>query len=197
MKNILLLLILFLIPINTFALENGENAPDFELKSFFGDRFSLKDNKDKIIVLEWTNPGCPFVKKHYQNGNMQALQKKYREKGALWLTINSTNIDHQDYLTTELAKKNVAEWKIDSKYMLNDSEGSVGKLYGATSTPHMFIINRGKLVYQGAIDNNPDIYENEEVKINYVTNALELILANKPILEAKTNQYGCGVKYKD
>lgn len=202
MSKFFIFLFLLLSPTFAFAIEDAAvnaspQAADFELQSFFGDKFSLKDNLDKIVVLEWTNPGCPFVKKHYQNNNMQSLQKKYREKGVVWVSINSTREDHQDFLTPEGAKKNAEEWKIDGKFMLNDSDGKVGKLYQAKSTPHFFIIQNGKLVYQGAIDNNPDVFENDEPKTNYVSNALDSLLASTPIKEAKTNPYGCGVKYKD
>jgi len=146
-------------------------------------------------VLEWTNPGCPFVKKHYNNGDMQALQSRYRAKDVVWLSINSTNSEHKDFLDSEKAKKIASDWKIDSKFMLADTDGKIGQAYGAKTTPHMFVINKGKVAYQGAIDDNSDYSSNPAEDSNYVTKALDELLASKEVSEGKTKQYGCGVKY--
>ena len=193
MKKILTIILLLVS--NSFALDTGASAHDFKLKSFQGDEINLKDYKDKVVVLEWTNPGCPFVKKHYENGDMQGLQKKYREKGVVWLSMNSTNDEHKDFLDTEKAKNIADKWKIDSKFMLADTNGKVGQAYGAKTTPHMFVINKGKLAYQGAIDDNSDYSSNPAQDSNYVVKALDQVLAGKEISKSQTKQYGCGVKY--
>ena len=113
----------------------------------------------------------------------------------MWLSINSTNAEHKNFLDAEKAKSIASDWKIDSKFMLADTDGKVGKSFGAKTTPHMFVINKGKLVYQGAIDDNSDYSSNPAEDSNYVVKALDQVLAGKEVSEAKTKQYGCGVKY--
>jgi hypothetical protein len=126
---------------------------------------------------------------------MQELQEKYRAEDIVWLTINSTNPDHRDYLSAKARSINVKDWNYNPKFMLADPKGKVGKLYRAKTTPHMFIIDRGKLVYQGAIDDNGDAYSNPKEDKNYVTAALEEILAGKEVTQTLTKPYGCSVKY--
>lgn len=178
-------------------VKTGEEAPDFTLKSIEGKDVSLSDYKGKIVVLEWFNSECPFVKKHYKNGDMQALQSKYAAKGVVWLTINSTNPEHANFFTDEQTKDLVKKQKIRSTTMLPDPDGDVGKDYGAKSTPHMFIVDaKGNVVYQGAIDDRPAADSNPKKATNYVRKALDELLAGKPVSTAETKQYGCGVKYK-
>jgi len=176
-------------------LDIGSNAPGFNLKSFEGDEINFDDFKDKIVVIEATNPGCPYVKKHYENGHMQKLQNTYREKGVVWLSVNSTNTEHKNFLDSTKAKEIVQKWKINPRFMLVDSDGKVGKAYGAKTTPHMFIINQSKLVYQGAIDDNSDYSSNPAEDNNYVVAALDQILTGKAVSRNTTKQYGCSVKY--
>jgi peroxiredoxin len=175
----------------------GQPAPDFTLKDTSGKTVKLSDFKGKHVVLEWTNPGCPFVLKHYNSGNMQATQKDATGKGVVWLAINSTEKTHRDYL--EPAK--LGAWKQERKSapsaILMDEEGSTGKAYGARTTPHMYVIDpAGKLVYAGAIDSKPtgrvaDI----ATATNYVKQTVGELLAGKPVSTPSTSAYGCSIKY--
>src|ERR1044071_7802284 len=134
----------------------GAPAPNFSLPAADGKTHSLGDFKGKYVVLEWFNPGCPFVQKHYKSDNMQALQKEFTGKGVAWLTIDSSAPGSQGYLTAEEAKKQMSEWNMNSTAFLLDPEGKVGREYRATNTPHMFIVSPdGKLIYEGAIDSTP------------------------------------------
>jgi len=176
----------------------GSAAPAFSLKDVNGKTHNLADYKGKFVVLEWFNEGCPFVKKHYTSGNMQKLQKEYVGKDVVWLSINSSAEGEQGHMTPETAPKTIGDWKMDSTKVLLDHDGKVGKMYGAKTTPHMFVIDKeGKLVYQGAIDskssaNTADIEGAE----NYVKVALDSSMAGKPVATSSTKPYGCSVKYK-
>jgi len=176
----------------------GQAAPDFTTLDALGKSHQLSDFKGKHVVLEWTNPGCPFVVKHY-NGNMQALQKEFTAKGVVWLSINSTSKDAFDYL----APAKLMAWKNDKKAsasaVLMDESGKIGKLYSAKTTPHMVIINpQGLLVYAGAIDSVPSArIDDIKTATNYVRQGLNEALGGKVISVASTRAYGCSVKYKD
>lgn len=175
----------------------GEAAPDFALKDFTGKTVKLSDLKGKTVVLEWTNPGCPFVVGHYANGNMPAVQSKYTAKGVVWLTINSTNVNHKDHKSPEEYQKVFADWKASATGNLLDTDGTVGQLYGAKTTPHMYIISaNGTLAYNGAIDDDRSVNGGANAKINYVSAALDEVLAGKAIETSVTKPYGCSVKYK-
>ena len=177
----------------------GAAAPDFTLPASSGKTHSLSDFRGKTVVLEWTNPGCPFVVKHYKSGNMQALQKWATEKGVIWLTVDSSAPGKQGYLdavTGEAARK---EGKWSSTALLLDPDGTVGKLYAAKTTPHLYVVDpAGKLAYMGGIDDNPspDPATIKESK-NYVKAALEDLLAGRAVSVPTSKPYGCGVKYKD
>lgn len=176
----------------------GQPAPDFTLQDTTGKTVRLSDFKGKHVVLEWTNPGCPFVRKHYDSGNMQTTQKDALDKGVVWLSVNSTEKAHLDYL--EPAK--LMAWKQERKALptavLMDEDGTVGKRYGARTTPHMYIVNpQGQLVYAGGIDSIPSARVADIDKAtNYVKTGLAEALAGKPISAATTQPYGCSVKYK-
>ena len=176
----------------------GTNAPDFSLTDSKGKTQSVSQYKGKYVVLEWFNPDCPFVKKHYGGGNMQKLQGEYTGKGVVWLTIDSNAPGTEGNLTAEQAQKVMDSWKTKQTALLLDPESKVAKLYGAKNTPNMVIINpEGKIVYEGAIDSkaspNPaDIPSST----NYVKSALDESLAGKPISNPTTKPYGCSVKYK-
>lgn len=179
------------------AVKTGEAAPDFKLKDLSGTEHSLSDFKGKIVVLEWTNYGCPFVKKHYGSGNMQALQEKYTKKGVVWLTICSSAPGKQGYFTTEEWVKKSEEAKSKGTAILPDPTGATGKLYGAKTTPHMFVIDAaGKLAYQGAIDSNRS-FDPKTIKgaTNYVAEAVDALLKGEDVAEKETKSYGCSVKY--
>jgi peroxiredoxin len=175
----------------------GSAAPDFSATDSKGQTRSLAQYKGKYVVLEWFNPECPFVKKHYGPGNMQKLQEEYTSKGVVWLSVDSSAPGKEGSLTPEQAEKKISEWKGKQTALLLDPDGKVGQSYGAKNTPHMFVINpEGKIVYEGAIDSkatpNPaDIPSST----NYVKVALDESLAGKPVTNANTKPYGCSVKY--
>ncbi len=176
----------------------GQPAPDFSLSDLNGKAVKLADFKGKHVVLEWHNPACPFVVKHYDSGNMQSLQNKYDAKDTVWLSINSTNPSHQDYMSADKLKGYIAEKKAAPDSYMADADGKVGQLYGAKTTPHMYIINpAGMLVYGGAIDDKRGSKQ-EEIKTakNFVVAALDESRAGKPVATASTTPYGCSVKYK-
>jgi peroxiredoxin len=176
----------------------GSAAPDFSLSDAKGSTHSLSQYKGKYVVLEWFNPECPFVKKHYGGGNMQKLQDEYTGKGVVWLTIDSNASGTEGSITPEQAQKITASWKTHQTALLLDPDGKAGRAYGAKNTPHMVIINpEGKIAYEGAIDSkatpNPaDIPSST----NYVKAALDESLAGKPVTTPQTKPYGCSVKYK-
>lgn len=172
-------------------------APQFTTVDINGKTHSLADYKGKTVVLEWFNPGCPFVKKHYESGNMQKLQEKYTKQGVVWLTVNSSALGKQGYMTHEEAKEKVSQWHIKASASLVDADGIVGKMYGAKTTPHMFVIDpKGELVYQGAIDDNSSSSQASiENAKNFVQATLDEILAGKMVTVASTDPYGCSVKY--
>ena len=175
----------------------GAPAPSFSLTDASGKTHSLGEYKGKYVVLEWFNPGCPFVQKHYRSENMQNLQKEFTGKGVAWLTIDSSAAGSQGYLTPEDAKKQMNDWKMNPTALLLDPEGKVGQEYHATNTPHMFVINpEGRLIYEGAIDSKAST-DADDIKssTNYVKAALEEAMAGKPVSTAQTKAYGCSVKY--
>ena len=177
----------------------GQMAPAFSAVDTSGKTVSLADFKGRTVVLEWVNPGCPYVKKHYDSANMPATQKSAVAKGAVWLAINSTHAGASDYLQPVA----LAGWMKDKggapTATLMDADGKVGRAYGARTTPHMYVIDpQGKLAYVGAIDSkataNPaDI----KTAINYVNQAVAEVTAGKPVSQPVTQAYGCSVKYGD
>ncbi len=178
------------------AVEPGQQAPDFSLRNLSGDSASLAQFKGKTVVLEWNNPNCPFVRKHYGSGNMQGLQQADKGK-TVWLAINSTNPGSGDFMSAEALKKWLAEQKSEPTHYLLDPDGSVGRLYGAKTTPHMYVINpQGRVVYAGAIDDkrstNPEDIPGAS---NYVRTALAAQARGEPVANASTPPYGCSVKY--
>jgi peroxiredoxin len=176
----------------------GSAAPDFSLKDTKGQTHSVTQYKGKTVVLEWFNPECPFVKKHYGSDNMQKLQKEFTDKGVVWFTIDSSAEGKEGYVTPDQAEKIMTQWKTHQTALLLDPDGTAGKAYGAKNTPDMIVINpEGKIVYEGAIDSkaspNPaDIPSST----NYVKAALDESLAGKPVSNSQTKPYGCSVKYK-
>lgn len=180
----------------SLGLSIGDNAPTFDLKGS-PKNVDLKKLKGKFIVLEWFNDGCPFVRKHYDSGNMQSLQKKYKEK-VVWLTINSSAPGRQGYLKDlSVAKAMYKNENMFSSSLLLDKGGKTGMDYRAKTTPHMYIINpKGKIIYQGAIDSIPSA-DRMDIKMskNYVSMALDQALGDKEVIVKKTRPYGCSVKY--
>lgn len=172
-------------------LSIGDAAPAFTLKDQTGKEVSLKDFSGKIVVLEWFNEGCPFVVKHYKQGHMNKLAASYADKGVVWLRVNSTSSS-----SSESNAKIAKEWKMTGP-ILQDAEGEVGHDYGATNTPHMYVINKeGKLVYRGAIDSDSSADTSKvDGATNYVAKALDELLSDKPVSQPETKAYGCTVKY--
>lgn len=176
----------------------GQPAPDFALQDTQGKTVKLSDYRGKYVVLEWTNPGCPFVRKHYDSANMPSLQREAAtSKDVAWLTLNSTAASHKDHKTAEQFGVWLQEKSAAPTAALLDGDGKVGKLYGAKTTPHMFVIDpQGKLIYAGAIDDKatPDPQDVKTAK-NYLKTALQEARAGKPVTTSSTTPYGCGVKY--
>lgn len=175
----------------------GQPAPDFTLPDLAGKPVKLSDQKGKFVVLEWVNPECPYVRKHYNSANMPNLQKEFGAKNVAWLAINSTRKGHSEFKTPQ----EMAAWMKQTggapTATLLDADSKVGRLYGAVTTPHMYVIDpKGTLVYVGAIDDKRSTRE-EDVKTakNYVRVALGEAMAGKPVSTASTTPYGCTVKY--
>lgn len=175
----------------------GSPAADFSLKDVTGKTVKLSDLRGKYVVLEWFNQGCPFVQKHYESGNMQRLQRKYTDKGVVWLAINSTNPKSSDYRDPKAAQGVMKDWNMAPSAYLFDEDGAVGRTWGAKATPHMFVVAPdGKVIYAGAIDDKAT-WRKEDVATarNYVATALDEAMAGQPVTSASTAAYGCSVKY--
>lgn len=175
----------------------GVPAPDFEVAGDSGKPVKLSDFKGRYVVLEWTNEGCPFVQKHYKSGNMQRLQKTYTDKNVAWLTVFSSADGKQGHVDAAGARKFQADYRSASSAMLLDGAGTVGKLYGAKTTPHMFIVDpRGSLIYMGGIDDEPSANVDDIARsTNYVQLALDESMAGKPLSTPTSKPYGCSIKY--
>lgn len=180
------------------AAEVGKEAPAFTAKNVKNEDVSLSDYKGKVVVLEWVNFSCPFVKKHYSSKNMQKLQADYTAKDVVWLTVNSSAEDKKGaYLEpSKLAEKCTEEGSKASQVIV-DSDGAVGKAYGAKVTPHMMIVAKdGTLAYSGAIDSKASTEVADiESAVPLFANALDAVMAGKEVANAKNEPYGCGVKY--
>ena len=175
----------------------GQQAPAFTAKDSQGKTVSLSEYRGKYVVLEWTNRECPFTKKQYDSGNMQALQQEWTGKGVVWLTVLSSAPGGQGYLDAAGENAQLARVHAHPTAAILDPGGEIGKLYSAKTTPHMFIIDpEGKLIYAGAIDDKATT-DTADVKIakNYVSAALTEAMAGQPVQVASTRPYGCSVKY--
>ncbi len=183
--------------IGAAAAAINQPAPAFSALDSYGNRVSLGDYADKMVILEWTNHLCPFVQKHYDSGSMQALQKKYTGQGVVWLSVISSAEGKQGHVSPEQANQLTGSREAMPSAVLIDAEGKMGRLYGAKTTPHMYIIDRqGILRYMGAIDsirsaNTADIPR----ATNYLDKGMSELLAGRPVSEAVTRAYGCTVKY--
>lgn len=189
---------LLLSTLSATAATVGETAPSFELKDTQGRTVRLADFKGRHVVLEWTNPGCPFVVKHYGALNMQALQKEARAKNVVWLSVNSTAVGHADHLApAALQDKLVKDWNASPSAVLVDEAGTVGRAYAARTTPHMYVIDpAGKLVYAGGIDDKRSASPADiPTAKNFVRAALTDSLAGRPVATPAAPAYGCSIKY--
>ena len=175
----------------------GKPAPDFTLTDTQGKATTLAAFKGKYVVIEWTNFDCPFVKKHYGTGNMQKLQKQYAEKGVVWLAINTSAAGKPGNYPPEKWNEMIKEKGAAATAFLLDLEAKVARMYGAKTTPHLFIVNpEGNLIYMGAMDDKPTFApEDVATARNYVQAALDAAMAGKPVETPVTQSYGCGVKY--
>jgi len=183
--------------LGTYNAVLGKRAPDFTLPDLTGKEVSLAAFKGKTVVLEWFNPGCPFVKNSHTKGSLVDTAQRHTANGVVWLAINSGAAGKQGHdpkLNADTAK----QWKLTHP-ILRDESGTVGKAYGATNTPHMYVIDKtGTVVYAGAIDNSPDGEGQSPTDgklVNYVDAALAALAAGKPVAVTDTKAYGCGVKY--
>jgi len=176
----------------------GKPAPDFVGQGSDGKSYHLADYKGKFVVLQWYNKDCPFIHKHYDSGNMQKLQDTYGKKGVVWFEVISSASGSEGYLTADEAQANRTKSGTKSMATLLDPDGKIGRLYGAKTTPHMFVIDpQGLVIYQGAIDdhNTADPGDIPNSK-NYVAAALDQAMAGQSVTVASTRPYGCGVKYR-
>ena len=174
--------------------EIGSKAPDFTLTDTNGKTVTLSGYNGTFIVLEWTNPNCPFVQRHYRDKLMTEMQKTYTSQGVVWLLINSTNEGHGDYESGESLNATYESWGASYSALLMDPTGTVGKAYGAKTTPHMYLIDKtGTLVYQGAVDD--DARGGKPKRMGYLKDALDALMAGKDVATTTTKPYGCSVKY--
>ncbi len=198
MKKTSVLLTIMALAASAFAAEVGKPAPDFTATDINGNPVHLSDYKGKIVVIESYNSDCPFCHNQYATGAMQDLQKDLAAKGVVWLIVNSVNPSNHSHRTPDQAKQELADEKMDVTAWIDDSSGTVGHLYDMKTTPDMYVIDKnGTLVYQGAIDDQPDPFHNPKTAHNYVKEAVDDVLAGKPVAVSETKPYGCSVKYAD
>lgn len=180
-----------------FALAPGSAAPDFKGTDSNGKQQTLTQYRGKWVVLEWANRGCPYEQKHYKSGNMEALQKLWTGKGVVWLSVISSAPGQQGYVTPAEENEYLSTMHAAPTAAILDGSGTIGRLYAAKTTPHMFVIDpTGKIVYEGAIDDKPTP-DPDSLKgaRNYVSEALTEAMAGRPVTKAVTQPYGCSVKY--
>jgi len=175
----------------------NQPAPAFSAQDASGKTLNLADFKGKYVVLEWVNPGCPFVQKHYDSGNMPTLQKQATGKGVVWLAVSSTAKDAGDYMAPAELNGWMKTKAAAPTAVLMDTDGKIGRAYGARTTPHMYVVDpAGKLIYAGAIDSKPSTNPADiKTATNYVSQALGEALAGKAVTQAATKSYGCSIKY--
>jgi peroxiredoxin len=174
----------------------GQQAPVFKHATASGETITLDQFKGQPVVLEWTNHQCPYVEKHYDTGNMQATQKFADDKGAVWISVISSAPGKQGHVSAEKALNLMEKRDAHADYVIRDENGEIGKMYGARTTPHMYVINaQGTLTYKGAIDDKPTARGGVEGATNYVKKALTSLSADEPIEVAQSQPYGCSVKY--
>jgi peroxiredoxin len=198
-SSVFLALTLFPLSASSQSVRVGSPAPDFTATDSQGQTRSLSQYHSKYVVLEWHNQGCPYTRKHYVSGNMQNLQKEWTAKGVVWFTVISSAPGSQGYVTPPQENAYLAQMHAAPTAVLMDSEGKVGRLYNAKTTPQMFVVNpEGSVIYAGAIDDKPTP-DPEDIRgaDNYVTDALSAALAGKPVSTPYTRSYGCSIKYRD
>jgi peroxiredoxin len=198
MKTIITLSAALALAVSAFAVEIGKPAPDFTGTDINGKAVKLSDYKGKIVVIESYNSDCPFCHNQYRTGAMQELQRNLAAKGVVWLVVDSVNKNNFSYRTPEQARKEMAAEKMDVTTWIDDHSGDIGHLYDMKTTPDMYVIDKnGTLVYAGAIDDRPSPSDDPRTAKNYVSAAVDELLAGKPVEVAQTKPYGCGVHYAD
>jgi len=198
MKKTLALFTALTVVLTAPAAEIGKPAPEFAATDINGKTVKLSDYKGKIVVIESYNSDCPYCHNQYKTGAMQALQRDLAAKDVVWLLVNSVNPKNFSHRTPEQARAEWAAEKIAAAVWIDDSSGAVGHLYDMKTTPDMYVINKdGILVYEGAIDNQPDPFHDPSKARNYVSEAIDALLASKPVAVTETKPYGCSVKYSD
>lgn len=198
MKKLAVLTTMMALAASAFAAEVGKPAPDFTATDINGKTVHLSDYKGKIVVLESYNSDCPFCHNQYKTGAMQDLQKEFASENVVWLIVNSVNAKNMSHRTPDQAKAELASENMQVTAWIDDSSGAVGHLYGMLTTPHMFVVDKtGTLVYNGAIDDQPDPSHDPKTAHNYVKDAVDDLNAGKPIAVSQTKPYGCSVKYAD
>jgi peroxiredoxin len=198
-RSTLCAVLLLLLAGASWAAKVGDAAPDFTATDSNGKTQRLSDYKGKYVVLEWHNQGCPYTRKHYESGNMQRLQKEWTGKGVVWFTVISSAPGAQGYVTAAQENAYVKKVNATPTAVLLDPDGTVGHLFSAKTTPHMYIIDpNGVLVYNGAIDDHPTADQSDiPSSKNYVSTALQELMSGKKVSDGATRPYGCSVKYKD
>ena len=198
-RTLIFLPVLALFALSASAVKVGDQAPDFTGTDSHGQTHKLSDYRGKFMVLEWHNNGCPFTKKHYESGNMQKLQQEWTSKGVVWLTVISSSPGSQGYVTADQENEYLQKMHAVPTAAILDPKGDIGHLYGAKTTPHMFVINpQGQIIYSGAIDDKAttDLSDVNGAN-NYVSDALQEAMSGKAVAVATTRPYGCSVKYAD
>jgi alkyl hydroperoxide reductase subunit AhpC len=196
---LMIVVLLFAAPLLLSAAKVGDAAPEFTATASNGKTVHLSDYREKYVVLEWHNNGCPYVRKHYNSGNMQRLQKQWTARGVVWFTILSSAPGKQGYMAANEENDYLTKMQAAPTAALLDPSGEIGHLYDAKTSPQMVVINpQGVVIYDGAIDDKPTT-ELKDVTdaTNYVTRALEQAIAGKQVEMAATRPYGCSVKYED
>lgn len=182
-----------LAPIRATPPQIGQPAPAFSALDTQGRPVSLAALKGQVVVLEWSNPGCPFVQRHYQ-GSMQALQRQAVARGAAWITVNSTHPGHKDFLAPAALAKAYGDWNSAATHLVPDPTGALGRRYEAKTTPHLFVIDaKGVLVYMGAVDDDPR--GTLGPRTDHVLPAVAAALAGRLPAITATQAYGCAIKY--
>jgi peroxiredoxin len=198
MKKTSVFLTIMALAASAFAVEIGKPAPNFTATDVNGKTVHLSDYAGKIVVIESYNSDCPFCHNQYATGAMQDLQKDLAAQGVVWLLVNSVNPNNPSHRTDAQAKQEMASENMTVTAWIDDSSGAVGHQYGMLTTPHMFVVDKnGTLVYDGAIDNQPDPTHDPKTARNYVKEAVDDLEAGKPIAVSQTKPYGCSVKYAE
>lgn len=196
MKKTLALLAVLATTASAFGVEIGKPAPNFTGTDINGKTVKLADYKDKIVVLESYNSDCPFCHNQYKTGAAQELQKELTAKGVVWLLVNSVNPRNPSHRTAAQARQEWTDMKMAATAWIDDSSGDIGHLYDMKTTPHVFVINKdGTLAYEGAMDDHPDPFHDPKTARNYVREAVDDLMAGKPLAVTQTKSYGCAVHY--